>query len=857
MIPQRLELKNFMAYREPDPLDLTGLHVVCLTGDNGAGKSTLLDAITWALWGQARAKRDDELFAQGAAEMRVALTFVEGKETYQVVRMRRLGKAAKGKPASSSGQLDFFIRDAAQNGWRQISEGKTSETQQKIERTLNLTYDTFINSAYLKQGRADEFTLKPPGQRKELLGEILSLNVWSEYEEKAKQHLIVIDRERFKLEADLRASEEELLRLPEYERALGDATAAISESESTLRSAETEQRNIDAQRERAQALRAQLSQCEARLRAIDAERDKIRSELEQHQHSLRSYQAAVAARVEIEQGYQALIDARALSDALTVKLTSMVELNARKTRAEGAIADARRAIESECDAALRVLESLESAANAADSRAKLAAITDKSNGLPALLARSTELTNARIGASERQGEAKAQNDQFKREMTEIKGRIDAMSSVGAICPTCGRALDEADRTRLLDELQTRGKERGNAYRANDALVKQLNDQRASLEAQIASVEGEIASIQMLQRDAGALQGRVAQAEQAERELPGARSRLMQARAALDGGDYAQEDHRALAQVQKELAALGYNQSEHIQVSERLKQLAAFTERKSELDHAELGIKSETRAMDALQVQLDAAHARASAESNESARLRAELTDLDALMQRAATVAQTLKTAQQAYFDARRRLDAAQQRVQACKSQEATAGRLRGEIDTLARRYALTEELRLAFSKNGVPAMIIESVLPELEATANALLSKMTNGKMTVRFETQRLTLRGDTTETLEIRISDELGERAYEMFSGGEAFRINFAVRIALSKLLARRAGARLRTMFIDEGFGTQDAMGRERLVEALKMIEDDFELIVIITHIEELKDAFPARIEVTKSAKGSQARIV
>jgi DNA repair protein SbcC/Rad50 len=251
MIPQRLELKNFMAYREPDALDLTGLHVVCLTGDNGAGKSTLLDAITWALWGQARAKRDDELFAQGSAEMRVALTFVEGKETYQVVRMRKLGKAAKGKPASSSGQLDFFIRDVAQNNWRQISEARTSETQQKIERTLNLTYDTFINSAYLKQGRADEFTLKPPGQRKELLGEILSLSVWADYEEKAKQRLIVIDRERFKLEADLRTSEDELLRLPEYERALGDASAAIGDSENVLRTAETEQRNIDAQRERA------------------------------------------------------------------------------------------------------------------------------------------------------------------------------------------------------------------------------------------------------------------------------------------------------------------------------------------------------------------------------------------------------------------------------------------------------------------------------------------------------------------------------------------------------------------------------------------------------------------------------
>ena len=137
-------------------------------------------------------------------------------------------------------------------------------------------------------------------------------------------------------------------------------------------------------------------------------------------------------------------------------------------------------------------------------------------------------------------------------------------------------------------------------------------------------------------------------------------------------------------------------------------------------------------------------------------------------------------------------------------------------------------------------MVIENVLPELESSANALLGRMSNGRMNVRFETQRLTQKGETSETLEIRISDELGERAYEMYSGGEAFRVNFAVRIALSKLLAHRANAKLQTLFVDEGFGTQDAQGRERLVEAIRAIEPDFERVFVITHIEELEGRLP-----------------
>ncbi len=133
---------------------------------------------------------------------------------------------------------------------------------------------------------------------------------------------------------------------------------------------------------------------------------------------------------------------------------------------------------------------------------------------------------------------------------------------------------------------------------------------------------------------------------------------------------------------------------------------------------------------------------------------------------------------------------------------------------------------------------------------------MTDNRMNIKIETQRETKTGDTVETLDIKIADELGTRNYEMFSGGEAFRINFAIRIALSKLLARRAGAPLPTLIIDEGFGTQDSAGLEKLKEAIISIQDDFKKIIVITHIEELRDAFPTRIDVIKTAEGSTIEV-
>ena len=175
-----------------------------------------------------------------------------------------------------------------------------------------------------------------------------------------------------------------------------------------------------------------------------------------------------------------------------------------------------------------------------------------------------------------------------------------------------------------------------------------------------------------------------------------------------------------------------------------------------------------------------------------------------------------------------------------------------QLNLAVKEAAIYHELAEAFGKKGIQALLIETALPEIENEANRLLSRMTDNRMHVKIETQKETQKGDVTETLEIKISDELGTRNYEMYSGGEAFRINFAIRIALSRLLAGRAGAPLPTLIIDEGFGTQDASGIEKLKEAINSIQDDFEKILVITHVEELRDAFPARIDVVKTPDGS-----
>jgi exonuclease SbcC len=129
--------------------------------------------------------------------------------------------------------------------------------------------------------------------------------------------------------------------------------------------------------------------------------------------------------------------------------------------------------------------------------------------------------------------------------------------------------------------------------------------------------------------------------------------------------------------------------------------------------------------------------------------------------------------------------------------------------------------------------------------------------MRVTLETQRQLKSSDRlAETLDIHIADGQGERPYENYSGGEQFRVNFAIRLALSKILAKRAGARLQTLVVDEGFGSQDPNGRQRLIDAINTVQSDFEKVLIISHIDEMRDAFPTWISVEKGVKGSTITI-
>jgi exonuclease SbcC len=327
---------------------------------------------------------------------------------------------------------------------------------------------------------------------------------------------------------------------------------------------------------------------------------------------------------------------------------------------------------------------------------------------------------------------------------------------------------------------------------------------------------------------------------------------------LHSGDFAAEAQAALAALNAELAELGYDAEAHTTARQARAELADAPEKYQQLKQAEAAVKPLEDAL-AEGTQRIAEQTQTLAElAQQHETAAAELAQMTADGGDLRGVENEVFDLREAQIAANQRVAVAQNRLEVLTDQRQRQKALdekRTAVRTQIQRLKLLEK---ACGKGGVQALLIEQALPEIEERANELLDRLTSGEMRVTFPTQRrLKSRDGLAETLDIQIMDSAGERPYDNYSGGEQFRVNFAIRLALSQLLAKRAGARLQTLVIDEGFGSQDPNGRQRLIEAINIIQGDFRRILVITHIDELRDAFPSRIEVLKTPTGSKIEIV
>jgi exonuclease SbcC len=253
-----------MCYREDvPPLSFESFHVACLAGDNGHGKSALLDAMTWALGGKSRASSDDDLVNQGKTDMEVEYLFAIGEQRYRVIR-----KHVKAGPKRSVAQA-MELQIAGPEGFKPLTGASNRETQQKLTGLLRMDYDTFINSAFLRQGHADEFTVANPSKRKQVLADILGLSFYDELEEQAKELAKQRETEEAQLDSAIKDINDELAQKPVYEAELGQALGELSHIEKIIKEQESRLNELRQKKESLENKRIQLTQLETAFGKVE------------------------------------------------------------------------------------------------------------------------------------------------------------------------------------------------------------------------------------------------------------------------------------------------------------------------------------------------------------------------------------------------------------------------------------------------------------------------------------------------------------------------------------------------------------------------------------------------------------
>ncbi len=737
MVPVKLKLSNFTSYGENAPdLDFTKIHMALITGQNGVGKSSILDAITWCIWGSSRAGDNaDSLVRLGQTQMYVEFEFLLGKNNFIIKRQRKIS-------SGGSTALEFW------SGTNNLTEGTIKSTQQKIIDTLRLTYDTFINSSYIRQGHADEFTTKGATQRKAILSDILGLSAYDKLEEKSKEKA---------KEADTK------IKLMDYQ----------------LLEIEAELATKDKKIEEASQIRIEVDQKEKQIQEIE----KAVKELESEKNTINIKYQSLSEKASLVENFK--------KELLEIKL--QIELKEKAKEEHQSILDQKEEIEKNCKN-LALLN--EQKKNLENKRSELIKVKDELVSLQKVLNEREDKRKAAIFEVE---------IQIKKIETENKGfqdQIDHLKSHKDSCPTCGQIIGEQKNKEIINENEEKIKEN----------KKQLDELKVKLEKYQSIVLPEKAQVEA-------------------KEI--------------------------------EVKKLEDDTKEYSPLLSQISDLQKYEDLNIKLQQAETAIKAHAEGIADLQKILTQRQSQIDAEQKNLEGLdllKSQLLDIETRLQAQIIVKTEHETIAR---ELRSKLGAAQALVDKTSQLEDVMKKKTEEKAVLAEEKSIYDELSLAFGKKGIQALIIETAIPEIEDETNSLLEKLTDGRMKVSLETQRETKtkvsNGEKgiVETLDIIISDEMGERAYELYSGGEAFRVNLSLRLALSKLLTRRAGSTLQFLIIDEGFGTQDSQGIARIIETLNIIKTDFEKILVITHLDELKEEFEAQIVVSKQSDGSTFQVV
>jgi exonuclease SbcC len=791
----RLQMSNFRLHvdtRIDFEQGLTGI-----IGPNGSGKTTILEAIAWALYGMAavRGKRQDirSLTATGRAGVKVALDFELAGHRYRVVRT--LSSAELYLDGSSS----------------PIANSTTGVTD-LLRRRLGMSQQEFFHTYFTGQKELGVMAAMGPAERAQFLSRVLGYEKLRGAQSLARERRNVIRGELSGLQSAMPDGETIARLLAETESRLKDAEVRASAALAALTQSNAKALELTPRWTEAQKARDAHQQLEAELAVRESEDASLARDAERLDRELADIAAAVA---EID----AIASELEIQRDLEARLHDMNRLFQEEGKRR-ALLQNQRSLGDELAALRQRAEALSASADVLRDaeRARDASRHD----LDALAQR---LEAARTDWVRDQQEALTKLEEYRRQFAEIKQQREQLATLGpdSPCPICTRPLATHFRE-VLEDLD--GKL--TAVEVDGKYYRNRVDQLAEAPAAVRELEAEVAANeQLLERRLRLVTDAELRAQehaQLVREIAGREARLATIATELESlpGGYHETRH---AQLQQQHNALAPMARRYAQLTAQSQRAPAATKERLRVQKAHARVRDR---IDALTQQ------RKKSRFSEKA-----FTELRAAFDRAVS---ELRAAELAALAAEKELEAARAARAAAESNRRELDRVQSRMRGLTMDRRLHDELDLAFTD--IRAGLNEHLRPEISEIASGFLTELTDGRYT------------------DLELDDDYGIVVKEddipkpVISGGEEDLAHLVLRLAISQMIADRAGQSFSLLILDEIFGSLDETRRHNVVELLRRLHDRFEQVILITHIESVREGLDRVLTVRYDEDAGVSRV-
>ena len=906
MRPLRLLLQAFGPYLEKTELDLTQFQemgLFLISGPTGGGKTSLLDAMCFALYCKATGGRRSFAGMRCMSAPEELPTLVEFDfslqgDTYRFRRSQYTHINRNTKQPELRETHECFRWE--EGDFRLLESGSESAVRRKAEELLHLTCEQFSQVIVLPQGEFLRLLRANSNDKGEMLKTLFSAGIWRTVTDRFHQRERELE-EKGKQSTTLRGS---LLQKEEVEttQALEEKAASLSQREKLLRE------------ESAQGAK-KLEQEEALLQAVetytrlDAARQEAAASLEKAKKSWEELEKSAPQLQKKRSDAQAL---REQAVALAQESAQLTERKEELIRAQGAQqqAAATRKLAKDQQQALDTVRQQEQSLSqrmekgnaflktCEESAAKLPALLERKQALEKLAAAWEEFdrlekrrqdAQAALAASNRLAEQKSllletvtQRLETQEALLRQNAALELSHTLreGEPCPVCGsrshpappqgeqalldpqqiQALREEEKSARQDHMQAAsqaGSRKTEAAQAAEAVTQQqalLQELAAPLggssrEETAAQLKESTLQTESAKRDAARLDAAKEKLKALEKERDACLKQegvLREKLSALTA--QAEELERRAKEAQAACAGLDLKALE-TSIQQKKEEYDAREKAASQLlREAQEGEAQRERAKAALALSQEGLE-KAEAQWKACPTPWETLPQLEPLRERC----QALR---QENLARREELGKASSSLHALNTSLEQIRQLDGELSALESQLSRVARISKSLSganplKMPILQYVLSVMLDEVLVSANRFFSTLSRGRYALRLK-EGPSSRGYGGLDLEVLDGSSMLPRSIETLSGGEQFLASLSLAFGLSDVVQNHSGAvRLDSLFIDEGFGSLDGETLDTAMKALAMLQNSGRLIGIISHVSELKNRIPCRIEVTRDAAG------